>query len=333
MIRLFSILVLSIVMLASCTSDNTKTTDTPTTTPVKKNKIATPNFDENRAFDLVKKQVDFGTRVPNTAPHDSCAAFLAAELEKSGADVIVQKADVRAYDGTILKAKNIIGQFDKENSNRILLFAHWDTRPFADYDKDEAMRDTPIDGANDGASGVAVLLEIARSLGKTQPNIGVDIILFDAEDYGIPDHKDIEHKPDTWCLGSQYWSNNPHVEGYSAKYGILLDMVGGRDAIFTQEGTSREFAPHVLKIVWEAAHRLGYSEYFPYKNTIPLTDDHLYVNKIAGIPSIDIIHHDPTSETTFGKFWHTHDDNMQIIDKKTLKAVGQTVLEVIYQDQ
>ena len=187
---------------------------------------------------------------------------MANELKRFGAEVIVQEADVVAFDKTVLKAKNIIGQFYPEKNNRILLFAHWDSRPFADYDKDPANYNTPIDGASDGASGVGILMEIARLIGKTGHNLGVDIIFFDAEDYGQPDHIKLPHAPDSWCLGSQYWAQNPHKKNYYARYGILLDMVGAKGALFHLERHSLQFAPTLTKKIWETAANLGFSSHF-----------------------------------------------------------------------
>ncbi len=309
-------------------SDNTSSVSTAKTT-----KVATPVFNGDSAYQYVARQVAFGPRVPNTPEHTACANYLAAELKRFGADVIVQEADVVAFDNTVLKAKNIIGQFNPEKNNRILLFAHWDTRPFADYDADASKHNTPIDGANDGGSGVGVLLEIARQIGQAGHHLGIDIIFFDAEDYGQPNHLDLPYKEDTWCLGSQYWGKNPHKPNYTARYGILLDMVGAKNALFYKELYSMEFAPELVERVWNTGSDLGYGQYFAYDQGGMITDDHVYVNQLTNIPCIDIIQHDPSSPTSFGSFWHTHNDNMDNIDKNTLKAVGQTVLEVIYSEK
>lgn len=295
--------------------------------------VNVPEFNADSAYNYVKAQVDFGPRVPNTKEHVACGEFLADKLKEFGAKVTNQYADLIAYEGTVLKARNIIGAYKPESKRRVLLFAHWDTRPWADRD-DKTNHHTPILGANDGASGVGVLLEIARLLNQETPEIGIDIIFFDAEDYGIPSFHEGKYKNDSWCLGSQYWSRNPHVEGYNARFGILLDMVGGKDATFYIEGYSNRYAKSVVDKVWNTAERLGYANYFVYKNGGSVIDDHLYVNTLARIPSIDIIPYDETDYySSFGSFWHTLDDNMEIIDRKTLKAVGQTVLEVIYNEK
>jgi Zn-dependent M28 family amino/carboxypeptidase len=209
---------------------------------------------------------------------------------------------------------------------RILLCAHWDTRFTADQDVRD--QDQPIPGANDGGSGVGVLLEVARQLQIKSPEVGVDIVLFDVEDQGQPDG--LPYKPDTYCLGSQYWAKNPHQANYKAKAGILLDMVGAPDAVFTLEGTSMNYAAEWMRKVWDYGIQLGHSRYFSYERTDAITDDHLYINRILHIPTIDIIHHDFTTPSGFGTYWHTHDDNLDAVDAATLQAVGETVLAAVY---
>ena len=294
-----------------------------------------PGFNADSAYHFVEKQVLFGPRVPNSSEHVACGNYLVEQLKRFGADVTEQKADLKAYNGTILKARNIIASFDADKKDRILLFAHWDTRPFADHDQDEKNHRTPIDGANDGASGVGVLLEIARAIQQQKPALGVDIIFFDAEDYGTPefDKNMLTNSENTWCLGSEYWSKKPHVAGYKARFGILLDMVGAYDATFYKEYFSRQYAGNVVEKVWATAKDLGYGRYFVDKTGGAITDDHLPVNKNLNIPSIDIIQLDPNSETGFGAYWHTLKDRMDNVSKETLNAVGQTVLEVIYKEK
>lgn len=290
--------------------------------------VVLPQFDAQRAYDNVAKQVSFGYRVPGTQAHAATAQWLIDELKSCGADVLTQEVGVTAYDGTHLPICNIIAQFAPEKSSRILLAAHWDSRPYADYDADESYHRKPIDGANDGASGVGVLLEIARLLGEVSPEVGVDIILFDAEDYGAPEWVAGDNSL-TWALGSQYWAMHPHKPGYRASYGILLDMVGAKGAAFYRESISDYFAPNVIDMVWSHAARLGYGDVFVDMTGGAVTDDHLYMNS-AGVPSIDIIHFNPDSETGFFPQWHTHEDNMDHIDKTTLQAVGETLVSVIY---
>jgi Zn-dependent M28 family amino/carboxypeptidase len=292
-------------------------------------KAEVPYFNTDSAYYYIQRQVDFGPRVPNTQAHADCAEYLAATLGRFADEVIVQQARVRAYEGTVLNISNIIGSFNPEARNRILLCAHWDSRPYADHDPDPANHYTPILGANDGGSGVGVLLEIARQLSMNPVEIGIDIIFFDAEDYG--EHQSVQARTgDFWALGSQYWARNPHKPGYTARYGILLDMVGAADAVFTMEGTSMFHAPDIMKMVWDLAHQIGYGPYFSYRRTPPVVDDHTFINEIARIPTIDIIHYGADTRTGFFEHWHTLADNMDVIDKNTLRAVGETVLTVIY---
>jgi len=290
-------------------------------------KLTAPDFSADSAYRFIEQQVAFGPRVPNTDAHRKTAKFLSSKLESYGMGVTQQKADLRAFNGTTLNIINIIGEYKPELPNRVMLFAHWDSRPFADQDTED--RDKAIDGANDGGSGVGVLMEVARQLQIQQPNIGVDIFFFDAEDYGQPSGDMRKRQSGTWCLGSQYWAVNPHKEDYHPKYGILLDMVGASNARFTQESISTYYAPDIVDLVWDVAARLGHSNYFSLQNTSHVgEDDHLYINKIAEIPSIDIIQYDPSTRA-FAPHWHTHDDNMEVIDKKTLQAVGETILATV----
>lgn len=291
--------------------------------------VPTPEFNADSAYYFVQKQVDFGARVPNSSAHIACGLWLTQKLKEYSSDVIVQEMKIRAYNGTLLNGKNIIASFNPEKQKRVLLCAHWDTRPFADHDPNPKYHYKPIDGANDGGSGVGVLLEIARLLSITKPMVGIDIIFFDLEDYG--EHQSLQGKnSDSWCLGSQYWSRNPHKAGYYANYGILLDMVGAKGAGFTMEGTSMFYAPDIMKKVWSIANRIGFGDIFLYQKTAEITDDHLYINKIIGIPTINIIDYENSG---FFEFWHTMNDRMENISPYSLKAAGQTVLQVIFEEK
>jgi len=328
----FKLIMLAALFLTACnasdrpkTSENKKSGTTET--------VRIPDFNADSAYLYVKQQVDFGPRVPNSPAHEKCAAFLLQKLQKYCKDVVIQKGQVKAFNGTILNFQNLIASFSPEVNNRIFLCSHWDSRPFADHDADINNHKKPIDGVNDGASGVGVLLEIARQLSSSKPEIGIDIIFFDAEDYGPPqDQKSNEDTEDWWGLGSQYWSRQQHVENYFARYGILLDMVGAPGATFLKEGFSMDYAPEIVDKIWRIANRIGYSGYFYFENGNYITDDHYYINKIKNIPTIDIIHLDRTSKTGFYHTWHTTEDNLSNIDKNTLKAVGQTLLTVIYEE-
>jgi len=327
------VIILLIILISwSCnnTSHNQSAGNNETAKQVEQLKV--PPFDSDSAYRYVKEQVDFGPRVNNTAAHEKCAGFLINKLKEYCPDVIVQKGQVKAFNGKILDFKNIIASFNPTTNDRIFICSHWDSRPFADNDPDVKKHRTPILGANDGASGVGILLEIARQLSISKPSIGVDLILLDAEDYGAPeDMPRDEHSEDWWGLGSQYWANHPHKANYFAKYGILLDMVGASNATFLQERFSLEYAPAIVRKVWDIAGELGYSAYFPFDTGGYITDDHTFINKIMNIPTIDIIHlvKDATGNSGFYPYWHTTKDDMNSIDKTTLGAVGKTLMAVI----
>ncbi len=321
-----TILTLSICLMWSCGSTPNKqqnnTSISQTTTNIQ--------FSADSAYQFVQQQVDFGYRVPNTKEHQACADYLAATLERFGAKVTHQHADLTAYDGTILHSQNIIGSYKPEQKQRILLCAHWDTRPWSDHDPDPANHKKPLLGANDGASGVAVLLEVARQLQAQQPALGIDIIFFDSEDYGAPAFYNGPRTEDDWCLGSQYWARNPHTAGYKAEFGILLDMVGAPNAQFAHEYFSTQYAAHVTQLVWQKAQGLGFGNLFVNQAGGAITDDHYYINTRANIPCTNIIHYNPTGQTGFADYWHTQNDDMSNISKHTLYAVGRTILEVIH---
>ena len=316
--------VMSVIMLGSCSSTQ-KSSDTSVKNDVVAERV---EFNADSAYSFVKAQCDFGARVPNTEAHRRCGDYLVAKLQSFGANVIVQEPVLKAYDGTKLNARNIIGEFAPEASRRVLLLAHWDCRPWADCDADSKNHRKPVMGANDGASGVGVLLEIARLLHDKQPNVGIDILFVDAEDWG--DSEGVSASPDnSWALGTQYWTANPHRLGYRPMFAILLDMVGAKGSVFSREYFSMHYAPAVLNDVWKEAARSGYGSYFVNREGGAITDDHVFVNR-AGIPAIDIIAMDPTTDTGFFPQWHTADDTMEHIDPATLKAVGQTLANYIY---
>jgi hypothetical protein len=293
-----------------------------------------PVFNADSACQYTRQQVDFGPRVPNTPAHVACGDYFVRTLERFGASVTEQKTVLQNYAGVRLNVRNIIASCQPANNNRILLFAHWDTRPFADHDPNPENRKTPIDGANDGAGACGVLLEIARQLQIKQPAIGIDLIFFDAEDWGAPAFEsNIPHPENSYCLGSAYWAKNPHIPGYSARYGILLDMVGAPDATFYRERYSVRYASGILDKVWKTAQSAGFDRYFIQAEGGFIADDHVQVINHRNIPCIDIIHLDPDSGTGFGHYWHTLHDSMDNVSTETLYAVGQTLLLVIYNEK
>lgn len=328
-----SLFFLGILFLISCQSDKEKTTPPQQPEKTKTTFVALehPEFNADSAFLYVKQQVDFGPRFPNNEAHAKCAIFLKEKLSSFGLETQIQEGKAVTFNKKNITIKNIIGSYKPNLQKRVLLFAHWDTRPFAD--QAETDKTTPILGANDGASGVGILLEVARQLAKNQPEIGVDIIFFDAEDYGQPSSLMVQSNSDSWCLGSRYWSKNPHTPNYKADFGILLDMVGNANPVFTKEAISMQYAPGVVRKVWDIAARLGYQHTFINKETYFVgIDDHQPINEMLNIPSIDIIHYEETTGN-FHHSWHTHNDNMDVIDKQSLKIVGEVLLAVIYQEK
>ena len=318
----------TLFFLCACNSEKRKHEEKKFNTH--KTKVDIPDFNADSAFFYVQKQVDFGPRVISSKAWENCAFWLEKKLLEYTPDVIIQEASVTTYDRKHHTLKNIIASFSPKRNNRVALFAHWDSRHIADHDTINTFQ--PILGANDGGSGVGVLIELARQFSKKKPKIGIDIILFDAEDYGQPEKSEYPIMENSWCLGSQHWGKNLHKTNYHAQYGILLDMVGAKDATFYHEGFSTFFAKNILEKVWKIAHQNGYGRHFIYQKSPQITDDHYYVNTLTGIPTIDIIEYDPTTKNKFNKHWHTHSDDMNNIDKETLKAVGQTLLELLYRE-
>ncbi|MBK8493529.1 MAG: M28 family peptidase [Saprospirales bacterium] len=326
---LFATLATLLFLVSACNNDKPDTPETPVDVPATK-AYKVPAFNADSAYVYVKKQVEFGSRLVNTPGHTATKEWLVGQLKGYGLDVIEQDFQATAYTGTVLNSTNIIGRYNPDAKKRIVLAAHWDTRHIADSPINTDRVDEPILGADDGGSGVGVLLEIARML-QANPidakDLGVDIIFFDAEDHGNSggDHR-------SYCLGAQHWAKNPHVANYKPRYGILLDMVGAAGARFTKERVSMSYAPDVMNKVWRLAQGMGHGNLFVDIPTTELVDDHFFVNTIAGIPMIDIINRPATTETGFPAHWHTHNDTMDIIDRGTLRAVGQVLGAVVYRE-
>ena len=295
-----------------------------------------PDFNADSAYAFTQAQCDFGPRDMNSKGHEECGAWIVAKFKGYGCKVTTQEADLKGYDGTTLKSTNIMAQYNPGATTRILLCAHWDSRPWADNDPDSANWHKPILAANDAASGVAVMLEIARLLQKNAlpSGFGVDFVCFDAEDWGTPQWEaNQDASGDSWALGAQHFAANL-PQGYEARYGILLDMVGGMNAKFYKQGISNQYAPEIVKKVWRAARQAGFGSYFPRQEGGMITDDHIPLNQKAGIPTIDIIPYYPDcQQSSFGPTWHTLADNMDNIDRNTLKAVGQTVIQVLFTEK
>lgn len=273
-------------------------------------------FSADSAYSYVERQVYFGPRVPGTSAHKACGDWLSEKLKSFGAEVTEQNATLTAFDGTRIPIRNIFARINPEAEKRILLLAHWDSRPWADHDPDPAKHSNPVEGANDGASGTGVLLELARILTKDNAGTGVDILLCDAEDWGE------ESNDESWALGARYFAQNLPVEGYMPSAAILLDMVGASGATFMREYFSQLANPALADEIWAIANRMGYADMFINRMGSAVNDDHVELIK-AGIPTIDII--DYREDSGFFNEWHTTSDNMGIISKETLGAVGNVI--------
>lgn len=325
--QLWNVGAMLIAGLWSCTGNNTdkennKVQETEQVRPT------LPLFDADSAYSFVKWQCDIGPRIPGSKAHALAVQYFYQKLAAYTDTVMIQKAPVKTFDGNTFTMQNIIASFNPENKNRILLCAHYDTRPWADGEENDKYK--PFMSADDGPSGVGVLLEVARQLQILKTSAGVDIVLFDMEDYGQEqDDTRYGQQQNTWCLGSQYWARNPHTTNYTARYGILLDMVGGRNAIFPLEGTSLQYAQSQQRIIWDAAASLGFDN-FTNAQTNPTIDDHLYINTLAGIPTVDIVHYD-VSKPDYPSWHHRQSDTMDNIDKTTLQRVGQLVIYMVTQ--
>ena len=320
---------LVMVLAAGCkgrTQQAVKRTDTIALAPC-------PRFVADSAMASIRTQCHFGPRVTGSEAHQQCMEYIVDKFRQYGAQVRLQQGNVTLYDGSAIKATNIIASLNVENPDRLLICAHWDSRPWADNDPEEANHRTPVPAANDGASGVAVMLEMARLMQQQPIRTGIDFVCFDAEDMGTPRWAEDEYdSDDTWCLGSRMWAQKAREEGYMARYGILMDMVGGRGCTFAQEMVSKEFAGPVVDMLWQLAAQIGYSHFFPRTEGAWLMDDHVNVNRLARIPCLDIVPHFTDGPSSFGPTWHTVNDTPENIDPNVLEAVGQSILQLLYND-
>ncbi|MBQ3580019.1 MAG: M28 family peptidase [Bacteroidales bacterium] len=322
-----SLLLLAAVLTVSCSH---KKKSPAAQQGVDYSTVSTPEFCADSAYRYVEEQLAFGFRTPESKGQKECAAYLKNKMRQWCDTVITQPFSTVLWNGQTVRGENIIASLNPEKSDRIMLCAHWDSRLWADHDPDSANHRKPIMGANDGASGVATLMEMARVMSDMRPSVGVDFIFFDVEDQGIPEWSDVPYEDNTWCKGSQYWANNPHRPYYSAIYGILLDMVGTSAPRFTKEEISRRYAPSLMDKMWKAAAAIGYSSVFVDLKSDAILDDHLYVNQIANIPTIDIVQNDP--DCSFFPLWHTVDDNIEAIERRSMKTVADVVMKTIYGD-
>ena len=294
-----------------------------------------PTFNSDSCMKYIQEQCNFGPRVTASKEAQECRQYLVEQFQRLGAVVEEQQGNVTLWDGTELPACNIIAKLNPDNLDRILICAHWDSRPWADNDEDEKNHRTPVLAANDGASGVAMMMEICRLLQQQPVKVGIDFICFDAEDMGTPQWAETEESnSQTWCLGSKFWAERAREEGYRARYGVLLDMVGGRGSIFPPEKVSQEFAQPLVGLIWQLGKQLGYGHYFPQNRDGGfLMDDHVNVNRIARIPCVDIVPNFTDGPSSFGPTWHTVNDTPENIDPNVLEAVGQTLTQLIYNEE
>lgn len=295
------------------------------------------SFSGDSAYAYVAGQVAFGPRVPGTDAHHDCVQYIGRTLERFGATVEIQTGEVMRYDGEWQHVANICAHLPADSAYQgektVLLCAHYDSRPWADQEEDYSHRMSPIPGANDGASGVGVLMEVARQWQNlSERKRPVEIVLFDCEDMGTPQFYTGKQREHTWCLGAQLWARTI-VESRESKavyaFGILLDMVGDPNASFPREYYSEQYAGKYVEKIWHTAEQLGYGHRFVSTRSYPITDDHYYVNTIAKIPCVDIIHYVPGSETGFAWWWHTHSDDMRNVNPGTLQEVGKVLMSVI----
>jgi glutaminyl-peptide cyclotransferase len=284
-----------------------------------------PKFNADRAWKYLTDQVDFGPRNPNSTAHDNCLKYFNTVLSESTGSVSLQSWAEDGYDGEKLNLTNVIASFNPESKTRILLCAHWDSRPRADRETDPKKKKLPIPGANDGASGVAILLELAKLMKDIPPSVGVDLVLLDGEDYGR------EGDLSKYFLGSRYFGKNKPANYYPV-YGILLDLVGDKNMKLPKEAYSTaRFYPMLVEHIWNIGRSLNYGQ-FNFSMGGGVEDDHVILNDY-GIQCIDIIDIDlvgNSSKDETRNYWHSLRDTPDKCSKESLKAVGDVLLELIY---
>ena len=313
----------ALLLLFSCTG-KTK----PATADSDSARIVPLEFCADSAMKFVEAQCNFGARTPGSAAHDQCAAYIADAFRAYGLSVSEQRMTLQGWDGKTFPCVNITAAYKPELQARVVIASHWDSRPWADNDADSAKHRQPVMAANDGASGVAVMLELARQISTLNPAVGVDFVCFDAEDYGAPYWGKQAEDGSDWCLGSRYWAQNL-PEGYRPRYGVLLDMVGGADTFFSYEYYSRQYASDVMARLWSCALSDEAKSLFKSEDGTAVMDDHVPMNQIAHIPTVDVIGH---TGQGFSSTWHTTTDIPQNISARHLKAVGQTLMQMLFEE-
>jgi len=279
-----------------------------------------PGFDEDHAFEYLVAQCDFGPRNPGSEGYYACLDFIITELDQSADDIILQ--EFRYQEQRYRKRydlQNIIARFNPDASFQTIISAHWDTRPWADQEENRRDRNQPIIGANDGASGVAVLLELAKIMGETPPPIGVNLVFFDGEDMGVPGENE------TYCQGSRYFAKNLPIP--RPDEAINLDMVGDKQLHLPVEKYSLAYNPELVRYLWGRADDMGLDA-FDITPQYAIYDDHVPLHEIAGIPAIDLI--DFKYPNPYANFWHTMNDVPENCSAESLEQVGKLMVDYIY---
>ncbi len=279
-----------------------------------------PRFDEDHAFSYLVAQCDFGPRNPGSDGYYACLDYLITELDQSANEIILQDFSYqeRRYNKRY-NLENIIARFNPDSEFQTVISAHWDTRPWADQEDLRQDRDQPIIGANDGASGVAILLELAKIMGENPPPIGVNLVFFDGEDLGVPGEND------TYCQGSRFFAKNLPIP--RPDEAINLDMVGDKQLVLPIERYSLEYHPELVRHLWDRAKDMGLDAFIG-RVDYAIYDDHIPLNEIAGIPSIDII--DFKYPNSYANFWHTMNDIPENCSEESLGQVGALMVDYIY---
>ena len=279
-----------------------------------------PRFDENHAFSYLVAQCDFGPRNPGSDGYYACLDYLITELDQSANEIILQDFSYqeRRYNKQY-NLQNIIARFNPDSEFQTVISAHWDTRPWADQEDLRQDRDQPIIGANDGASGVAILLELAKIMGENPPPIGVNLVFFDGEDLGVPGENE------TYCQGSRFFAKNLPIP--RPDEAINLDMVGDKQLVLPIERYSLEYHPELVRHLWDRAKDMGLDAFIG-RVDYAIYDDHIPLNEIAGIPSIDII--DFKYPNSYANFWHTMNDIPENCSEESLGQVGALMVDYIY---
>jgi len=279
-----------------------------------------PRFDEDHAFSYLVAQCDFGPRNPGSDGYYACLDYLITELDQSANEIILQDFSYqeRRYNKQY-NLQNIIARFNPDAEFQTIISAHWDTRPWADQEDLRQDRNQPIIGANDGASGVAILLELAKIMGENPPPIGVNLVFFDGEDLGVPGENE------TYCQGSRFFATNLPIP--RPDEAINLDMVGDKQLVLPIERYSLEYHPKLVRHLWDRAKDMGLDAFIG-RVDYAIYDDHIPLNEIAGIPSIDII--DFKYPNSYANFWHTMNDIPENCSEESLGQVGALMVDYIY---